>query len=34
MTELRKKHLKEFWERQTQVENNYLINYQKERKEK
>jgi len=34
MKELRKKHMKEYWERQTQVENAYLENYKKERTEK
>ena len=31
MKELRKKHLKEYWERQTQVENAYLDKFREER---
>lgn len=31
MKELRKKHLKEYWERQTQVENAYLEKFREER---
>jgi hypothetical protein len=31
MKELRKKHLKEYWERQTQVENAYLDKVREER---
>jgi hypothetical protein len=31
MKELRKKHLKEYWERQTQVENAYLDKFREDR---
>ena len=31
---MRKKHLKEYWERQTQVENAYIETWQAERREK
>jgi hypothetical protein len=31
MKELRKKHLREYWERQTQVENAYIERFKQER---
>lgn len=34
LSKMRKQHLKEYWERQTQVENAYLAKYQQERREK
>ena len=34
MKDLRKRHLQEYWQRQTQVENAYLERYKSERIEK
>jgi hypothetical protein len=34
MKELRKRHLQEYWQRQTQVENAYLDKFRQERLEK